>query len=102
MLLVFLMPSFKAQQPRGSVRRSHAGHEMRSLRDGVTLAFDRMMDIYRTCARKTRTKLVQDICLGMGYLTFMKNDFATLGKIMVHNYAAFGAYYLGMFIVSIA
>lgn len=96
--IVSLMPSFKSQQPRGSVKRSHVGHEMRTVRDGVTSALDRMMDIYQSGARKTRIKLVQEICLGIGYLMFMKNDFATLGKIMVHNYAAFGAYYLGMFI----
>ncbi|KAJ8658660.1 hypothetical protein O0I10_005700 [Lichtheimia ornata] len=93
---VSLMPSFKAQQPRGSVKRSHVSHDMRTLRDGVTSALDRMMDIYQSGARKTRIKLVQEICLGIGYLMFMKNDFATLGKIMVHNYAAFGAYYLEM------
>lgn len=98
LLSVSLMPSFKAQQPRGSVKRSHVSHDMRTLRDGVTSALDRMMDIYQSGARKTRIKLVQEICLGIGYLMFMKNDFATLGKIMVHNYAAFGAYYLGTFI----
>lgn len=97
-VLAHILPSFAAKQTKPSImKKTTSAQNLRLLRDNLNFTMERLLETHRRGADKAPIRLLQEICLDSGSMMFLKNFFASSGRILMNNYAALSTYYLGKF-----